>query len=279
VSVHARSTSHLRVWRRYIDAALVVGGWMALGWALDADANRYLLLGVPITVAFQLGVRRRPLYRLWVRDALEFRIDRTAALLAALLAATPTYALARHLAAPNKPVDWVLVAWLLAAVSGAVGAGFAFRHFRRETLRLLAACVATAGTFGVALMILARLARPDDPPLSGDSALTGIRWLLLYLPVGFVLEEVFFRGALDTHVHDERGAGGVWSALFVSALWGVWHLPVSEPRESIWVTAAAMIVVHSIVGVPLSIYWRRSGNLAVPATTHAVVDAVRNALG
>jgi membrane protease YdiL (CAAX protease family) len=252
---------------------------MALGWSLGTDANRYLLLGVPITVAFQLGVQGRPLHTLWLRDAFEFRIDRTAAGLAALVAATPAYVLVRHLAAPHKRVDWALVAWLLAAVVGAVGAGFAFRHFKRETLRLLAGCVATAGTLGVALMVAARLARPTELALTGQSARTAIMWFLLYLPVGFVLEEVFFRGALDTRVHDRNEKGGLGSALFVSVLWGVWHLPVRQSGESILVEAAAMIVVHSIIGVPLSIYWRRSGNLAVPTTTHALVNAVRNALG
>lgn len=63
-----------------------------------------------------------------------------------------------------------------------------------------------------------------------------------------MLEEVFFRGALDTHVHDEREKRGVWSALFVSALWGVWHLPIREPGTPVWAAAAAMIVVHSIIG-------------------------------
>ena len=256
----------------------MVGAWMAIGWALGLDANRYLLLGFPITAAFQRGVRRRPLYQLWVRDASELRIDRTAASLAALFSATPVYTLVRHLAASDKPVDLVLVAWLLAAITGAVGAGFAFRHFRADTLRLLARCAATAGTLGIALVIAARLAQPAGVPVTAAAALTATKWFLLYLPVGFALEEVFFRGALDTHVHDSPERGGVASALFVSALWGVWHLPMRDPRLSIWTAAAAMIVVHSIIGIPLSIYWRRSGNLAVPATAHAFVDAVRNAL-
>ena len=43
----------------------------------------------------------------------------------------------------------------------------------------------------------------------------------------FVLEEVAFRGALDAHVHHEGEGRGWQSALFVSALWGLWHLPIS----------------------------------------------------
>jgi membrane protease YdiL (CAAX protease family) len=37
-------------------------------------------------------------------------------------------------------------------------------------------------------------------------------------------------------------------------------------------------VVHSLIGVPLVIYWRKSGNLAVPAFTHALIDGVRDGL-
>jgi membrane protease YdiL (CAAX protease family) len=43
-------------------------------------------------------------------------------------------------------------------------------------------------------------------------------------------------------------------------------------------TAIALAVTHSLIGVPLAIFWRKSGNLAVPAFTHALIDAVRNAL-
>jgi membrane protease YdiL (CAAX protease family) len=39
-----------------------------------------------------------------------------------------------------------------------------------------------------------------------------------------------------------------------------------------------IVVIHTLVGVPLAFFWRRSGNLAVPAFTHALIDAVRNAL-
>jgi membrane protease YdiL (CAAX protease family) len=39
-----------------------------------------------------------------------------------------------------------------------------------------------------------------------------------------------------------------------------------------------LLIPQVLIGVPLSIYWRRSGNLAVPAFTHAFIDSVRNAL-
>ena len=111
------------------------------------------------------------------------------------------------------------------------------------------------------------------------SILVGLRSFALYFPVCFVLEEVTFRGVLDTHVA-QRDPGRWRSALFVSALWGAWHLPivhvahVAAPRL---VALPALLVVHVTIGVPLSFAWRRSGNLAVPALAHAAIDAVRNA--
>ncbi|HEU5229153.1 MAG TPA: CPBP family intramembrane glutamic endopeptidase [Ktedonobacteraceae bacterium] len=104
------------------------------------------------------------------------------------------------------------------------------------------------------------------------------QWFLI-APVGFVVEEVFFRGALDTYLH--RGEEGVgWlSALFVSALWGLWHLARQPmPMGQLLSMGAGLIISQVLVGVPLSLWWRTSGNLVVNNTAHALLDAVRNGL-
>ena len=96
------------------------------------------------------------------------------------------------------------------------------------------------------------------------------------LPAGFLIEEVFFRGALDTYLHRGEAGTGWLSAIFVSALWGIWHLPASALRSPhLLSTVASLLVAQIIVGVPLSLWWRKSGNLTVNNTTHAVIDAVR----
>jgi membrane protease YdiL (CAAX protease family) len=102
--------------------------------------------------------------------------------------------------------------------------------------------------------------------------------LLLYVPVQFLLEEVSFRGLLDTHVHDDRAARQWPSALFVSALWGLWHLPVAITSSGLAATIGLMLVVHILIGVPMSLAWRRTGNLLVPVIAHALIDAFRNAM-
>ena len=54
---------------RAVVATLVIGGYMALGFAFGLSAEGYLLLGIPITIGFQVLVARRPLRALWLRDA------------------------------------------------------------------------------------------------------------------------------------------------------------------------------------------------------------------
>ena len=102
----------------------------------------------------------------------------------------------------------------------------------------------------------------------------------LLLPVGFMVEDVFFRGALDTYIHREEKGVGWLSAIFVSALWGLWHLPVQAnlDRAHLLSTVIGLLIAQIAVGVPLSLWWRKSGNLTVTDTTHALIDAVRNAL-
>jgi membrane protease YdiL (CAAX protease family) len=98
----------------------------------------------------------------------------------------------------------------------------------------------------------------------------------LYFPATFLLEEVAFRGALDAHVHDDGEGRGWQSAALVSALWGLWHLPVSSGLP-LPVQVVELVTVHVALGLPLSFAGRRSRNLAGPALAHAVNDAVRSA--
>jgi membrane protease YdiL (CAAX protease family) len=179
------------------------------------------------------------------------------------------------LAISAAELQWVEGGWFLCAAAGAVAVGYAMRHFQRSTLRPLLLCLATAGTASVAAFLL--LTAANTGHLRADP-LVGLMWLLLYFPALFILEEVSFRGALDSHIYRPGGRFGWLSALAVSALWGLWHLPTLEPDQRGVGTAASLVVFHCVVGVPLSLYWRRSGNLAVPSFTHALLDAVRNAL-
>ena len=103
-------------------------------------------------------------------------------------------------------------------------------------------------------------------------------WFLI-APIGFVVEEVFFRGALDTYLHRGEEGTGWLSAIFVSALWSLWHLPGQTiPAGQLLSTVLGLLVAQILVGVPLSLWWRKSGNLVVNNTAHALLEAVRNGL-
>ena len=100
-----------------------------------------------------------------------------------------------------------------------------------------------------------------------------------------MMEEVAFRGAIDSHVRhpgERHGVGstvyGIVSAIVVSVLWGLWHYPI-VPHASIIQVVTTLLLLQVAVGPFLSLFWRRSGNLMVPGFVHALLDSIRNALG
>jgi len=261
--------------RRAAEVVAAVAIWIAAGLVFHLSANAYLLLGVPLTVAFQCGVRRQPLHTLWVRDAPAFRLDAAGWVMTMMLAAFPAYRLARSLDSGAPAVETL---WYVAAVAGAFPAAFALRNWHPQTTRALWACLATAGVIGTGMMLLNIFGAGVSHATFRARMAEFVTTMLLYVPVVFVLEEVSFRGAFDAHMHHQGEPGEYSTAFLVSALWGLWHLPIALGAKPLPVLLAGLVGVHCAVGVPLSLYWRRSGNLLVSGSTHALVDAVRNAL-
>jgi hypothetical protein len=266
--------------RKYIEVLMFVVVWMAAGWIFHLDANAYLLLGVPLVVLFQLFIGRRPLRNLWARDATSFRLGLIGVVIAALLMLVPGYDLF-FVALPNK--SWVVASWLVCAMAGAVFAAFAFRRQRSSDARRGLPSFVAAVLIGIGIMAASSLARHHSIGFPLPKLVFLLRQFLLYFTVCFALEEVAFRGALDSHVYRPRSngqaSGSPWlSAIFVSALWGIWHLPmVPNPSAPAFAAAIpAVIIIHTLVGVPLSFCWRASGTLVLPAAAHALVDAYRN---
>jgi hypothetical protein len=266
--------------RKYIEVLIFVIVWMASGWIFHLEVNAYLLLGVPLVVLFQLFIRRRPLRNLWARDATSFRLGMIGVVFAVLLILAPGYDLL-FVALPKKL--WVVAIWLVCAMAGAVFAAFAFGWQRAGAARRgLPSFVATV-VIGIAIMAVGALARHRSIGLPLPKLVFLLKQFLLYFAVSFALEEVAFRGALDSHVYqprsDGQASGSPWlSAIFVSALWGIWHLPaVPTPNAPTFAAAIPpLIIVHTLVGVPLSFCWRAGGTLVLPAAAHALVDAYRN---
>ncbi len=260
--------------RRAIEGVAFVGIWVAAGYLLPIGDNGYLLLGIPLTIGFQLLVRRRPLRELFAADTTRFALGGQGAAIAAALAVVPGYHAAQALAAG----DWTLLGWFLAAMAGAACAAFSLRASSMLAALRSAALPVAVGAGGMAT-VYGALHIATGTPLPALAAVAAIAtYTALYFPATFLLEEVAFRGALDAHVHHEGDGRGWQSAVFVSALWGLWHLPVASGLGlPLPLLVMELVVVHVLIGVPLSIAWRRHRNLAGPALAHAVIDAVRNA--
>ncbi len=267
--------------RRFAEAISFVVSWMALGWAFRLNAYGYLLLGIPLTATFQRLVARQPIAALFVRDARRVELDWKGMAVAVCLSVVPC----RFLIGAARAGHWDEAAWAAACLGGAIFAAFAIRRAQPSISRALFLCLSTAGVVGSTIMVVAAYARlggaGQASPFSRQPMFLlsiFLRRLLLFLPACFVVEEVTFRGMIDAHVQRPGENWGIGSALAVSALWGLWHLPIAYASAPSLAGVASLVVIHAAIGVPLSLSWRRSGNLLVPALSHAVIDAVRDSL-
>ncbi len=116
---------------RAIVATLVIGGYMALGFAFRLSAEGYLLVGIPITVAFQVLVVRRPLRALWLRSTPAMTFTRRSITAVVVVAIAPAAIVIRGV----RDGDPVLAAYGLAAIVGAVGAVYAMRAMDGDAVR------------------------------------------------------------------------------------------------------------------------------------------------
>jgi membrane protease YdiL (CAAX protease family) len=256
---------------RFSQAVLLVASWMALGWLLHLDDYAYLLLGIPLCILFQLFVRRKPLSSCWVRDTTTLRFDAIGVLIAVVFLVFPVWVTISEW----RTTTTLLHLYFFSCIAGAIGVAFALRRFTVKAAWSLLLCLATAGVLGCAEMLLIAFAEHHNLPLTLARAKFGFGQLLLLLPVCFVVEEVAFRGVLDSHVQHPQDSRPWLSAVLLSAMWGWWHLPIT-PSSAFSAALVVYPITHAIVGVPFSLFWRRSGNLFVPALVHALIDAVRN---
>jgi membrane protease YdiL (CAAX protease family) len=248
--------------------------WVAVGELIDMNGNIYLIVGIPYVALFQLYVARRPLHELWVKGGPPFERRSIPPAIVLMLMVVPIIVLIVDLVDDNGVPDYL---YDVVAISGALPAAYALGVFNRETLRYLGLCMITAGPVGifwlVGLDFLASTFFHLIPEPSFDPLAFG-EYLFLYFPVLFLIEEVVFRGALDSHVQRPGESHGLLTAIYVSVLWGLWHIPVAGGEAVV-----LLVLVMGTTGVFLSIFWRRSGNLAVSGGTHAFIDAVRNGFG
>jgi membrane protease YdiL (CAAX protease family) len=246
---------------------------MAIGFVFRLSAEGYLLVGIPITIAFQVLVVRRPLRALWLRDAPPMAFTPRSIVAIVVVAIAPTAVAIGGVRAGNA----VLVAYGLAAMFGAVGAVYALRAMDRAAVRSTIRATLITSAILVSIMVTYRIASGGFNGNLATAVVTAMISVATYLPVVFVLEEVLFRGLLDPYLHGSTPGPDRASALYGSALWGIWHLPVMSVALGVW-TIPYLGAVHTALGYVLVTSWRRTGNLAAPGIAHAVSDALRNAV-
>jgi membrane protease YdiL (CAAX protease family) len=252
---------------------LVVGGYMALGFGFGLGANAYLLVGIPITIAVQVLIVRQPLRALWLRWAPALAFTWRSIVAVVILSIAPAIVALGGIRAG----DLATVGWGLAAMVGAIGAVYAGRAMDRDAVRSTIRASLIAGGVLVSVMIAYRLATGGFTGSVTTALATSLISLATYLPAVFVMEEVLFRGLIDPYLHGSTPGPDRATALYGSALWGIWHLPVAFVTLGA-LTIPYLIVVHMAIGYPLVTSWRRTGNLAAPGIAHAVIDALRNAV-
>ena len=266
--------SHTSAKVRYLQVILFTAVYIALGYLFKLKAQSYLLLGIPLTLIFQLLIARQPLHKLWLRDEATFSLNKRARTIACCLAIFPAYKI--YQLALQGQLSAVQLGYYLAAIVGALGAGYSFSRLTKNTSRYLFLCLGISLLIRAAMYAAAFLQAKKGAHVD---YVQGIASLLTYIPIAFVVEEVVFRGMLDTYVHPAGKQHGPGTALFTSALWGLWHLPITNMGGMpLWIVPLALVVRHIIFGVPFALFWRKSGNLVVPSFSHAVVDAIRDAI-
>ncbi len=258
---------------RYSIVTLFVAVYIALGYIFHLNAQVYLLIGIPLTILFQLFVAKQPLHKLWVRDEEKFTLSPTGLLIAIGFMILPVYKIIHSF--EEGTFTFVSLGYNLATMLGAVAAGFAFTRLNKQGIKELFVCLGIVLLIkGISFAIILFWVKPGEQP----NYITAITSLLTYIPIAFIVEEVVFRGMLDSYIHASQKSIGIWSVFFISALWALWHLPLSTSNESIPFFIIASLINTGIWGIPLSIFWRRTGNLAVPVFSHAFIDAIRDAI-
>lgn len=257
---------------RYMQTILFMVVYISLGFLLRLEAVSYLLLGIPLTLVFQLFIVRQPLHKIWLRDKEKFRLNKLGWTITLCFIAFPIYKTI-ELASQDK-LTLLNLGYYSAASLGAFGAGYCYSNFTKKTAKDFLLC------FGIIAVL--RISFYFFPFIIGKHEFNpdyfrGIKSLLTYIPVAFIVEEVIFRGMLDTYIHQSKKTKGLWSALFISCIWGLWHLPLSTDGENPIRFVLPSLTI-SLWGIVLSIFWRRTGNLAVPGFSHAFADAIRDSV-
>jgi len=156
----------------------------------------------------------------------------------------------------------------LLLILGGVGVAYALRQQRADQFKQAIPSFATAALIGSFLLLTLKHSLTLHPSMP----LMLLKHFIVLLPMTFICDEVVFRGLLDSYVAPSPGSRrqGWMSAIFISALWGFWHMWHSR----VFLDFAGTLAL----GVPLSFCWRKNGTLLLPGVAHALLDSYRDTI-
>ncbi|MFZ6862882.1 CPBP family intramembrane glutamic endopeptidase [Undibacterium sp. Ji67W] len=277
-------TSDQIILRWAIISTIIVFVWVVIGYSFDLDANQYLILGIPILILYQWFLRKKPLVQLWMFDSTHIGITKRSVFLLCLSMIIPTVALCKYFNDfYDSNIDVAKIIWLLAALFGSLGVAITIDNAIKKSFWKNAELLTL-----VILIIFVGVVANTVSALTNGKTLGNNLWetsfnlflnVALYSNVGFVLEEVVFRGGFDAAIlGDSRPEGktGWWVAFYVSLLWGIWHIPILIQNGADAIDIVRSLVFHIGLGIPLSILVRRTRSIGSAVFAHAFIDGWRN---
>jgi CubicO group peptidase (beta-lactamase class C family) len=137
--------------RRIVGGVVFVALWAVASRVLGMGVIGALLLGVVLTIGFQIAVARRPLRALWARDATTFaRNRRGKVLVAAVLLGVPAWALLRTIP------TWLNDGWAVLLLTAAMVVTYLLLRRLLVSVALAAALVALASALFTPQLAVAR---------------------------------------------------------------------------------------------------------------------------
>lgn len=177
----------------------------------------------------------------------------------------------------RKDLTWVLVAWLLPAVLGTLGAVLYFLIMPEAWDTSLSYALVSLGAEGVQQLENSGLSLKLYALISTVSAVTYAPFINMLLAVG---EEAGWRGTMYPELKARFGV--TRGRIIGGTIWGVWHWPVMllagyEYGTTYWgapVTGPLLFCVITIaMGILLDVLYKKTNCIWVPALCHGAINA------
>jgi bacteriorhodopsin len=106
------------------------------------------------------------------------------------------------------------IIWSLVVIGGAVPASYVIAQRAPGTVQFIFLCLATGGVVGTLILLISVIGEVDDLAkkkvdfldVAGSDTLALVETFLVLWPGYYMVEEVLFRGSIDSHVHHPASA-------------------------------------------------------------------------